>query len=78
MVAVPSRSGRGSFATFTSSWEGMARNLYGLFGVAGFMMVGIIYLGYLYARNPQRITEVGLVHLDEPAVAQEASTSAEG
>jgi hypothetical protein len=47
-------------------------------GVAGFMVVGIIYLGYLYARNPQRITEVGLVHLDEPAAAQEMTTSAEG
>jgi amino acid transporter len=47
-------------------------------GVAGFMVLGIIYLGYLYARNPQRITEVGLVHLDEPTVAQEAATSAEG
>jgi amino acid transporter len=46
-------------------------------GVAGFMVVGIIYLGYLYARNPQRINEVGLVHLDEPAAAP-APTSAEG
>jgi amino acid transporter len=36
-------------------------------GVAGFMVVGIIYLGYLYARHPQRVTEVGLVHLDQPA-----------
>jgi amino acid transporter len=36
-------------------------------GVAGFMVLGIIYLGYLYARHPQTVTEVGLVHLDEPA-----------
>lgn len=34
-------------------------------GVAGFMVAGVIYLGYLYARHPQRITEVGLVHLEE-------------
>jgi len=44
-------------------------------GVAGFMVVGLIYLGYLYARNPQRITEVGLVHLDEPAEAPVTSTA---
>jgi hypothetical protein len=44
-------------------------------GVAGFMVLGVIYLVYLYARNPQRVTEVGLVHLDE---ATEAATSAEG
>jgi len=36
-------------------------------GVAGFMAVGVLSLGYLYARHPQRVTEVGLVHLDEPA-----------
>jgi amino acid transporter len=36
-------------------------------GVAGFMVVGVIYLGYLYAKHPRRVTEVGLVHLDEPA-----------
>ena len=36
-------------------------------GVGGFMLVGVAYLGYLYARHPQRVTEVGLVHLDEPA-----------
>jgi hypothetical protein len=26
----------------------------------------VIYLAYLYARHPERVTEVGLVHLDEP------------
>jgi len=36
-------------------------------GVAGFMVLGIIYLGYMYAKHPQTVTEVGLVHLDEPA-----------
>jgi amino acid transporter len=35
-------------------------------GVAGFMVVGVIYLGYLYAKHPQRVTEVGLVHLEDP------------
>jgi hypothetical protein len=32
--------------------------------VAAFMFAGVLYLGYLYARHPQRVTEVGLVHLD--------------
>jgi hypothetical protein len=39
-------------------------------GVAGWMVVGVIYLIYLYSRDPRRVTEVGLVHLDaqvEPA-----------
>jgi amino acid transporter len=39
-------------------------------GVAGWMIVGLIYLIYLYNRDPRRVTEVGLVHLDaevEPA-----------
>ncbi len=35
-------------------------------GVAGFMVLGIIYLGYLYAKHPRTVAEVGLVHLDEP------------
>jgi len=33
-------------------------------GVAGFMVLGVIYLIYLYRTNPGRITDVGLVHLD--------------
>ena len=33
------------------------------------MVVGAGYLGYLYARAPQRITEVGLVHLDQASAA---------
>ncbi|HEY1323380.1 MAG TPA: hypothetical protein VGF32_24190, partial [Streptosporangiaceae bacterium] len=33
-------------------------------GVAGFMVVGGIYMIYLYRTNPQRVTDVGLVHLD--------------
>jgi amino acid transporter len=35
--------------------------------VAVWMVLGLIYLIYLYRTNPQRVTEVGLVHLDEPA-----------
>jgi amino acid transporter len=35
-------------------------------GVAGFMVAGVLYLAYLYARHPRRVTEVGLVHLDAP------------
>ena len=34
-------------------------------GVAGFMILGVIYMIYLYNTDPRRITEVGLVHLDE-------------
>ena len=33
-------------------------------GVAGWMVVGVIYLIYLYRRDPQRVVEVGLVHTD--------------
>jgi amino acid transporter len=33
-------------------------------GVAGWMIAGVIYLSYLYRRDPQRVVEVGLVHLD--------------
>jgi amino acid transporter len=35
-------------------------------GVAGFMLAGVIYLVYLYVRDPRRVTEVGLVHIDAP------------
>jgi amino acid transporter len=35
-------------------------------GVAGFMVVGVIYLIYLYVRDPRRVTQVGLVHIDAP------------
>jgi len=34
-------------------------------GVAGFMVLGVIYMLYLYRTNPQRVADVGLVHLDE-------------
>jgi amino acid transporter len=34
------------------------------YGVGGFMVVGVIYLLVLYARDPQRVTEVGLVHIE--------------
>lgn len=36
-------------------------------GVAGWMFAGLLYLGYLYAKHPRRVAEVGLVHIDEPA-----------
>ena len=38
--------------------------------VGVWMILGLIYLIYLYNRDPRRVTEVGLVHLDaeiEPA-----------
>jgi amino acid transporter len=40
-------------------------------GVAGFMILGVIYLIYLYNTDPRRITEVGLVHLDELEVGEQ-------
>jgi hypothetical protein len=33
-------------------------------GVAGFMVLGVIYMIVLYRTNPQRVSDVGLVHLD--------------
>jgi amino acid transporter len=33
-------------------------------GVGAWMIIGVIYLIFLYARHKQRVTEVGLVHLD--------------
>jgi amino acid transporter len=33
-------------------------------GVAGFMVLGLIYMFYLYRTNPGRVADVGLVHLD--------------
>ena len=33
-------------------------------GVAGFMVIGLIYMIYLYRTHPGRVTDVGLVHLD--------------
>jgi hypothetical protein len=46
-------------------------------GVAGFMVLGVIYMIYLYRTNPGRITDVGLVHLEavETEVAKEAAGS---
>jgi hypothetical protein len=41
-------------------------------GIAGFMIVGLIYMIYLYRTNPGRVTDVGLVHLDEPTEPAEA------
>ena len=29
------------------------------------MILGVICLIYLYVRNPRRVTDVGLVHLDD-------------
>jgi hypothetical protein len=40
-------------------------------GVAGFMVLGVIYLLYLYAKHPQRVNEVGLVHIDAPELQAE-------
>jgi len=37
--------------------------------VGAWMVLGVIYLAYLYLRDPRRVTQVGLVHLDAPADA---------
>jgi hypothetical protein len=42
------------------------------------MVVGLIYLVYLYMKHPQRVTEVGLVHLDDEPATAAAVASAEG
>ena len=34
-------------------------------GVGGWMILGVICLIYVYVRDPRRVTEVGLVHLDD-------------
>jgi len=41
-------------------------------GVAGFMVVGLIYMIYLYRKHPSRVTDVGLVHLD--AIEEDAAS----
>jgi amino acid transporter len=46
-------------------------------GVAGFMVVGVIYLIYLYLRHPRRVSEVGLVHLDTPELEAVAEVGSE-
>jgi len=38
-------------------------------GVGGFMVLGVIYLAYLYVKHPRRVAEVGLVHLDQSPAA---------
>src|SRR6266516_3556878 len=44
-------------------------------GVAAWMLVGLAYLFYLYARDPRRVAEVGLVHLDADVGASPVRTS---
>lgn len=47
-------------------------------GVAGFMVAGLACLAYRYARHPQRVLEVDLVHLDaEPAAGTATAVSRE-
>jgi hypothetical protein len=44
--------------------------------VGAWMIIGVIYLIVLYRRDPRRVTEVGLVHLDaevEPTTAPSTS-----
>jgi hypothetical protein len=44
-------------------------------GVAVWIVLGVIYLLYLYARDPRRVTEVGLVHLDADVADVEAGAA---
>lgn len=37
------------------------------------MFADLLYLGYLYLRHPQRVTKVGLVHIDQPVTEPEPS-----
>jgi hypothetical protein len=32
------------------------------------MVIGVVYLVYLYLRDPQRVIDVGLIHIDEAPV----------
>jgi amino acid transporter len=41
-------------------------------GVAAWMVVGVLGLVFLYVRHPARVTEVGLVHLEQPEPAKTA------
>jgi amino acid transporter len=44
--------------------------------VAAWMIIGVIYLVFLYLRDRQRVTDVALIHLDEePAIAQEPTVA---
>jgi len=33
--------------------------------VAVWIVIGVIYMVYLYLRDPHRVTDVGLIHIDE-------------
>ena len=41
---------------------------------AAWMVLGIAYLGYLYLRDPRRVVDVALVHLDAEPEAEPAAT----
>lgn len=41
--------------------------------VAAWMVLGVLYLGYLYLRQPQRVVDVGLIHLDAEPAAEPAT-----
>jgi amino acid transporter len=40
--------------------------------IAAWMVLGLLYLGYLYLRHPQRVVDVGLIHLDAQPAAEPA------
>jgi hypothetical protein len=41
------------------------------------MVVGVLYLIYLYVRHPRRVTEVGLVHFDAAELEPAAEVGSE-
>jgi hypothetical protein len=44
--------------------------------VAAWMVIGLAYLIYLYLAHPQRVIDVGLIHLDHPGVEPVVAGSA--
>ncbi len=44
-----------------------APSSYMVYGIAGFMVVGVVCLIWLWRRDRQRVIDVGIVHLDLPA-----------
>ena len=58
-------------ATTVTRPPGLRRDAIGLREVLFQSITDIVYLIYLYARHPSRVTEVGLVHLDDVEITGE-------
>ena len=33
--------------------------------MGAWILLGVVYMAYLYSRHPERVTQVGMVHLDQ-------------